>query len=115
SDLAPARTSSPSVQPPLDGAKTRLGLEPAKAQTGGRYEPTDRLPSQRLAVPAETESAPRRPSSAPIVIGIVFTIAVAAAAFWYFVLREHVAEDVTNQNPGSGSAVAVTGSGSATP
>jgi uncharacterized protein (TIGR02266 family) len=116
-EQAPARNSSPSMQPPLDGAKTRLGLEPAKAQTGGRYEPTDRLPSQRMGVAAEpTEPAPHRPSSAPIVIGIVFTIAVAAAAFWYFVLREHVAEEVADQNPvtnpGSGSAL---GSGSATP
>jgi uncharacterized protein (TIGR02266 family) len=116
-EQAPARNSSPSVQPPLDGAKTRLGLEPAKAQTGGRYEPTDRVPSQRMAAAAEpAEPPPHRPSSAPIVIGIVFTIAVAAAAFWYFVLREHVAEEVTTQNPatnpGSGSAL---GSGSATP
>jgi uncharacterized protein (TIGR02266 family) len=116
-EQAPGRNSSPSVQPPLDGAKTRLGLEPAKAQTGGRYEPTDRLPSQRMGVAAEpTEPLPRRPSSAPIVIGIVFTIAVAAAAFWYFVLRDHVAEEVANQNTGSGSALAVgSGSGSATP
>ncbi|HET9987072.1 MAG TPA: hypothetical protein VFQ65_01095, partial [Kofleriaceae bacterium] len=122
-EQAPARTSSPSAQPPLDGARTRLGLEPAKAQTGGRYEPTDRLPSQRMGVAAEPgEPAPRRPSSAPIVIGIVFTVAVAAAAFWYFVLREHVAEEVANQNPvtnpsgsavGSGSAIADLGSGSA--
>ena len=116
-EQAPARTSSPSMQPPLDGARTRLGLEPAKAQTGGRYEPTDRIASQRMAVAAEPgEPTPRRPSSAPIVIGIVFTVAVAAAAFWYFVLRDHVAEEVANQNPvtnpGSGSAL---GSGSATP
>ena len=111
------RNSSPSVQPPLDGAKTRLGLEPAKAQTGGRYEPTDRLPSQRTAAVEPTEAAPRRPSSAPIVIGIVFTVAVACAAFWYFVLREHVAEEVANQaGSGSGSALAVgSGSGSAMP
>ncbi|MEP6865485.1 MAG: TIGR02266 family protein [Deltaproteobacteria bacterium] len=116
-EQAPGRNSSSSVQPPIDGAKTRLGLEPAKAQTGGRYEPTERLPSQRSGAAAEpTEPAPHRPSSAPIVIGIVFTIAVAAAAFWYFVLRDHVAEEVANQNPvtnpGSGSAL---GSGSATP
>ncbi|HEY6032896.1 MAG TPA: PEGA domain-containing protein, partial [Kofleriaceae bacterium] len=107
-----ARNPSPS-QPPLDGAKTRLGIEPAKAQTGGRYEPTDRLPSQRMGAVEPTEPSPRRPSSAPIVIGIVFTVAVACAAFWYFVLREHVAEEVANQaGSGSGSALAV-GSGSA--
>jgi uncharacterized protein (TIGR02266 family) len=112
-EQAPGRTSSPSMQPPLDGAKTRLGLEPAKAQTGGRYEPTDRLPSQRTGAAAEpTEPVPHRPSSAPIVIGIVFTLAVAAAAFWYFVLRAQVVEEVANQNLGSGSALA-TGSGSA--
>jgi hypothetical protein len=76
------------------------------------------LPSQQLtgAAAEPTEPVPHRPSSAPIVIGIVFTIAVAAAAFWYFVLRDHVAEEVANQNPvttpGSGSAL---GSGSAAP
>ncbi|MEO6773077.1 MAG: TIGR02266 family protein [Kofleriaceae bacterium] len=115
-EQAPARTSSPSVQPPVEGARTRLGVEPAKAQTGGRSVPTDRLPSQRTAVAAEAgEPAPQRPSSAPIVIGIVFTVAVAAAAFWYFVLREHVADEVANQNPVTNPSGSALGSGSATP
>jgi len=110
----PPRTSGPGLATDGVQARTRLGLEPAKAPTGGgpRYEPTDRLPAPRAVAAEPTGPAPKRPSSAPIVIGIVFIVAVAGAAFWYFVLREHVAEEVAKQN-GSGSQVALTGSGSA--
>jgi uncharacterized protein (TIGR02266 family) len=108
-DAGPARTSSPSIQPPNMPAqaseqRTRLGLEPAKAPVG-RYEPTDRLPATPRAVAAEQSApVPRRPSSAPIVIGIMFTVAVAVVAIWYFVLRDHVADEVAKN--GSGSALA---------
>jgi uncharacterized protein (TIGR02266 family) len=106
-DAGPARTSSPSIQPAnMPAAQTRLGLEPAKAPTG-RYEPTDRVPAQRAVAAEPSLPVPRRPSSAPIVIGIMFTVAVAVVAIWYFVLRDHVAEEVANKNPaGSGSALA---------
>jgi uncharacterized protein (TIGR02266 family) len=111
-DAGPARTSSPSIQPanlPVQASeqRTRLGLEPAKAPVG-RYEPTDRLPVAPRAVAAEQSApVPRRPSSAPIVIGIMFTVAVAVVAIWYFVLRDHVADEVAKKNPdGSGSALA---------
>ncbi len=108
----PGRSSSSSVPPAnvsADGQRTRLGVEPAKAAT-----------DRAAAVAAEPgETAARRRSSAPIVIGILFTLAVAGAAVWYFVLREQVAENVANNATGSGSALATnpTGSdsGSATP
>src|SRR3569623_2209021 len=41
-EQAPARNSSPSVQPPLAGATPRLGLAPATAQPGGSNAPTER-------------------------------------------------------------------------
>lgn len=110
-ETGPMRTSSPSVQPtnlPAQPSeqRTRLGLEPAKASTG-RHEPTDRLPASHAVAAEPSAPAPRRPSSAPIVIGIMFTVAVAAVAIWYFVLREHVVDEVANKNPdGSGSALA---------
>ncbi|MEO8843765.1 MAG: TIGR02266 family protein [Kofleriaceae bacterium] len=105
-DAGPARTSSPSVQPAnVPAQATRLGLEPAKATTG-RYEPTDRVPASRAVAAEPTAPVPRRPSSAPIVIGIMFTVAVAVVAIWYFVLRDHVAEEVANNAGGSGSALA---------
>lgn len=106
-DAGPARTSSPSIQAAnMPAAQTRLGLEPAKAPTG-RYEPTERVPAPRAVAAEPTVPVPRRPSSAPIVIGIMFTVAVAVVAIWYFVLREHVAEEVAKKDPdGRGSALA---------
>ncbi len=99
----PARTSSPSVPPAeVSQQKTRLGVEPARAK-----ESTERV--RPISVPPESNiSSPNRPSSAPIVIGILFTVAVAAAGFWYFVLRDHVAEEVAKKPAATdtGSALA---------
>jgi uncharacterized protein (TIGR02266 family) len=138
-DTSPSpRTATPSSGPPLRpsqpglaapgippgndlSGRTRLGLEPAKAQTipprNQQYnESTERVAAPR-AVAAEQShpSAPKRPSSAPIVIGILVVVAAAMAAVWYFVLRDQAAETVATKHTGSGSAVGdrSTGSGSA--
>ncbi|MFT3692412.1 MAG: TIGR02266 family protein [Kofleriaceae bacterium] len=108
-DEAPvARSSSPSVQPQNIPSGTKLGLEPAKLPMPPR-EQTERVPAPRAVAAEPSGPAPKRPSAAPIVVGIIFTVAVAAAAFWYLVLREK-AEDSTNKTK---NPVADTGSGSA--
>jgi uncharacterized protein (TIGR02266 family) len=115
----PAATRS---RPPLDGpavartksgepvARTKLGIEPAKAAT---RESVPRAVSQESSMPV----APERKSSAPLLILLLVLVAGGAAAVWWFVLRENVAQEVatTNPDPGSGSAAVATpeGSGSA--
>ena len=108
-DAGPTRSSPPSIQPAnvhvLQTGEQRTYLEPVKTPTA-RSESTDRVPAPRTEPSA---SVPRRPSSAPIVIGIMFTVAVAVVAIWYFVLRDQVAEVVANKTPdGNGSALATT-------
>jgi uncharacterized protein (TIGR02266 family) len=129
-EQAPMRTSSPSLAPlapPAASAtahQTRPGVEPAKAairlkDTGERARPVSVAPESNLRTGS--------PSRAPIVIGILFTLAAAAAAVWYFVLRNNVADVVAKQPvavapadaPGvmtgsAGSATAMVGSGVAT-
>jgi uncharacterized protein (TIGR02266 family) len=137
-------TPSPRSAPPMeDPARTKLGLEPAKAATGSvpvvpqRMSPQDRSAIPRPVTPMNEPSrpvAPHKPSSAPIVIAILVVVAAALAGVWYFVLRDNVAEDsgaakgsggsaAVAHNPtpppppppqtGSGSAAAMAGSGSA--
>ena len=128
-DTSPSpRSATPSTGPAMrgsgpiskldgDGMKTRLGMEPAKAPTGAKYEPTERVSTPR-AVAAESAplpEAPSRPSSAPIVIGILVVVAAAMAAVWYFVLRTDAIEQQAITKPTTGSAVATTTTGSAEP
>ncbi|CAN5677419.1 hypothetical protein BH11MYX1_BH11MYX1_22000 [soil metagenome] len=104
-EQAPVLVASPAIaQPETTQQRTRLGVEPAKA-TAREKGPTERV--RPVSVAPET-NLPNRPSSAPIVIGIMFTFAVAAAAFWYFVLRTDVAEEMAKKPAASdpGSAVA---------
>lgn len=105
-EQAPASTSSPALAPQVvSEQRTRLGVEPAKA-TARAKESTERV--RPVSVAPET-NLPNRPSSAPIVIGIMFTFAVAAAAFWYFVLRSTVADEMakTPTSLDTGSAAAI--------
>jgi uncharacterized protein (TIGR02266 family) len=110
-------TTPPGLQPVDPQARTRLGLEPAKAPTQPpRYEQTERVSAPR-AVAAEQAPpvAPKRPSSAPIVIGVLVVVAAAMAAVWFFVLREPAVDEMAKTHgTGSGSALAHNqGSGSA--
>ncbi len=117
-DTTPSpRTDEPRRGLPAEGAaKTRLGVEPAKAaipKGKPAIEPTEKVSVPR-AVAGESSRpvAPRRPSSAPIVIAILVVVAAAVAGVWYFVLRGQVEEEATTKPAkGSGSAVvAQTGS-----
>ena len=117
----PVRTSSPSLAPlaPLAASattqQTRPGVEPAKAQVKLK-DPAER--ARPVSVAPESNLRASRPSSAPIVIGILFTLAAAAAAFWYFVLRDNVAGVVAKTPiavaPADAPAVVVDSAGSAT-
>jgi uncharacterized protein (TIGR02266 family) len=91
----------PPPRPARDEApKTKLGVEPAKAQT---KDAAPRAVSTELSHP----NAPPKSSAAPVIITILVLVAGAAAAVWWFVLRENVAEKVATQEPVLGSASGV--------
>ncbi|MBA3540278.1 MAG: PEGA domain-containing protein, partial [Deltaproteobacteria bacterium] len=125
---------------PSSAAKTRLGVEPSPARFANRDAVTVPSGMHAVASPRDTAASSghlptaKRPSAAPIVIGIIFAVAAIGAAVWFFILREPAVEaqkaiikapgsdtpgpgsDVV-VNPGSGSDMVVTpgsGSGSAT-
>jgi uncharacterized protein (TIGR02266 family) len=111
----PRRPSAPDL-----AAKTRLGVEPAKAPPGGKIpkgkpaiESTEKVSMPRGTFDAARPDVPKRPSSAPIVIAILVVVAAAVAGVWYFVLREQVEENAGTPAKGSGSAVVAQNSGSA--
>lgn len=93
----PARTSSVEIAQSEASQRARPGVEPATAAVTA---------SPERVRPISATPEPHRPSSAPIVIGILFTFAVAAAAFWYFVLRSDVVEEMAKkpESPALGSA-----------
>ena len=120
-----AEPKRPSQPPPVESAKTRLGVEPARAATPskppGAVEPTEKVFAPRAVVPLEgrPDAAPKRPSSAPIVIGILVVVAAAVAAVWFFAIKPGLDEKQAQTaqrppaTPGSGSAPVAPGSGSA--
>ena len=95
--------------------QTRPGVEPAKAPV--RLKDTAER-ARPVSVAPESNLRPSRPSSAPIVIGILFALAAAAAAFWYFVLRNDVAQEMAKKPiavaPADAPAVTADRAGSAT-
>lgn len=95
---SPRAEKRPSVPP--EDKSTKPGVEPAKAPTA--ESPVPRAVASEPSQPI----APKRPSSAPIVIGILVVVAAAIGAVWWFVLREDVAKknDQVVDNSGSGSA-----------
>lgn len=127
---APERASRPSSPPATEPAKTKLGLEPAKASTSAKADKSDkRDKSDRdegtekvslgapRAVAAEPSRphAPSKPSLAPIVIGVLVAVAAGVAALWFFVLREPAATKAAAQQGSDeivapGSAAIATGS-----
>ena len=107
----------PSQAPPMAGDPAWTRGEPA-----ARVEPTEKVAAPRaISEESSLPNAPSRPSSAPIVIGILLLLAAAGAGVWFFVLRDQVSDDGrkahTGSATGSGSAVQVAtpGSGSAKP
>jgi uncharacterized protein (TIGR02266 family) len=79
--LEPARSTSP---PPLRSATGNMGhMATQPSMSYPAVPPPSAATSQRLqAVPG------KRPSSAPIVIGILVAVAAIGAAVWFLVLRE---------------------------
>jgi uncharacterized protein (TIGR02266 family) len=116
----PAHTPS---RPPLDSpaiartksgepvARTKLGIEPAKASTRAAAESVPRAVSSHEA---SLPHAPQRKSSAPVLILLLVLVAGGAAAVWWFVLRENVAQEVASTQPvgSAGSAIAANPEGS---
>jgi uncharacterized protein (TIGR02266 family) len=117
-------------------AKTRLGVEPARARISPSTPPPPigaivseipPVPSGMRAVAHEQTEPARMPelksrSMAPLLIVIFLAVAAAGAAVWFFVLRPQIGEprDRSMQAPSVGStgsaaapAVATAGSGSA--
>ncbi len=107
-DTTPSpRESSPS-QPPLNQQKTRLGLEPVMAKTSAVSKDALTMPSGIHVVPqgptggslnaaaTSSQNLPqaKRPSSAPIIIGIIVGVAAIGAAVWFFLLREPTVESL---------------------
>ncbi|NVB81990.1 MAG: TIGR02266 family protein, partial [Kofleriaceae bacterium] len=95
---SPRAEKRPSVPP--EDKSTKLGVEPAKAPRAESAVP------RAVAAEPSHPIAPKRPSSAPIVIGILVVVAAAIGAVWWFVLREDVAKKNAPvvENSGSGSA-----------
>jgi uncharacterized protein (TIGR02266 family) len=102
-------------RPPLDSpavartksgepvARTKLGIEPAKASTRAASDSVPRAVAQDSSRPV----APKRPSSAPALILLLVLVAGGAAAVWWFVLRENVAQEVAKKEPAGSAGSAV--------
>ena len=110
------RTTQPSV-PPVNEQRTKLGMEPAKAPTGARASASSSLNEavpRAIANEPSRPVAPKRPSSTPIVLGILLVVVGGLAALWVFFLKAEVmGTDTDNDNPDKGgSAVVIKTSGS---
>jgi hypothetical protein len=109
-----------SGSPGEPGQRTQLGLGAPKStsQPSMPRIPVAAADSGSVARSVSGEAsrpvAPSRPSSAPIIIGILVVVAAAMGAVYWFVLREPGADShVVDTGTGSGSAVVNAGSGSA--
>jgi uncharacterized protein (TIGR02266 family) len=110
-----------------EAPSTKLGVEPAKAATARKDKDKEKEKEAPRAVATETAkpAAPSRPSSAPVVLGILAVLVLVAGGVYFFVLRdkgektEPVVENTGSAgsaevlpNNGSGSADVVTNNGS---
>jgi uncharacterized protein (TIGR02266 family) len=111
-----------------EAPSTKPGVEPAKAATARKDKDKDKDASPAVATETAKPAAPSRPSSMPVVLGILALVVLAAGGVYFFVLRdtgdktEAVVENtgsagsadvVTNTGSGSADVVEATGSGSA--
>ncbi|HTL38209.1 MAG TPA: hypothetical protein VL326_34000, partial [Kofleriaceae bacterium] len=112
-DQTPPRTTQPS-QPPVNEAKTKLGMEPAKVATSSTpqrpYSSSNlaemsAAPRAAIANEPSRPLAPKRPSSAPIILAILFVVAGAIAALWFVFLKEKGTTTAGGNDKGSGGAV----------
>jgi uncharacterized protein (TIGR02266 family) len=116
---APRAAASPSL-PPLNAGSTKLGLEPARVATPSKPPPiatpvaareSGRVSAAPRMVQADLTKPVKRPSAAPVIIGMLLLVAGALAAVWYFVLRDNVANTAqTAKNPGSAAGSNLAGS-----
>jgi uncharacterized protein (TIGR02266 family) len=120
-------SSPPSLPPSLPDtlARTRLGVEPARARVGPSTPPppiapiageVPPLPSGMRAIAHEQTEPARMPefksrSVAPLLILIFLVVAAAGAAVWFFVLRQQIGE---SRDRGTASSVGSAGSAAAT-
>jgi uncharacterized protein (TIGR02266 family) len=116
---APAPAPAPAL-PPNDGARTRLGVEPARAaarQSEPAFVAKDAptKSSGMRAVAAEPSGAmpAARKSSAPMLILVLLLVAVGGGAVWFFKLRETAEEAVASKGSNTaGPATRGSGTGS---
>ncbi|MDB4952849.1 MAG: type pilus assembly PilZ [Myxococcales bacterium] len=121
-DATPSpRTQTPSDAPPRSGlpgaeGRTKLGLEPAKVTTTpppmreAKEAARESARAAPRAVAAEQTKSVKRPSSAPIIIGMLVFVAAALAGVWYFVLRDQAVDANQPIVKQGGNAVVTTGS-----
>jgi len=115
---SPRSAEMPAATPPVDEAaaapddngspaSTRLGVEPARA--GRPALAVDAARASSTGSESSHPVAPRRPNSAPIVIGILVVVAALVAAGWYFFIRPTLEESSTGSGSALGSATSATG------
>jgi hypothetical protein len=119
-DTTPARTTQPSTPPEnAEGNRTKLGMEPAKAATRSAAASMNDAVPKAVANEPSRPIAPKRPSSAPIILGILLVVAGGLAAIYFVFLKNNTTTSTTTPDKGSaivdnngsaGSAIADNGS-----
>jgi hypothetical protein len=94
-------TPSPRSEPAMD--------RDDEPESAAAKAPDTAAPRVVAAEPSRPQ-APKRPSSTPIVIGLLVAVAAAAGAVWFFVLRDDGSSKVATTKPDKGSAIVDNGS-----
>jgi uncharacterized protein (TIGR02266 family) len=100
--------TTPSPRPEPEVAE-EVASEPAKPAAKAAAKADSAAPRSVAAEPSRP-LAPKRPSSAPIVIALLVAVAAAAGAVWFFVLRDDGSSKVAATKPDNGSATVNNGS-----
>ena len=112
-DTTPSpRTEQPTIldrpgAPPSESQRTKLGVEPApmpRLSASNTKEPAfvknlagEGRSAAPRAVAAEPTRPVKKPSSAPIIVGILAVVALVCAGVWFFVLRDAVTDGTGDQ------------------